>query len=168
MKKQLKSIFHLFACGTLLLNVACKKQTYRSESKDTSLLISPNLNGQEQTMLGSWVLKKTETYEVSGVDSNGVYLCSLVSTENCDSVCKMEFKDECATKNCDSFRGIGVIGGCDANASLSWRAKQTGELEIISGSTYDIVYANKDSMALSNVYAKDILTLRSIFYYKRK
>jgi hypothetical protein len=163
--RYVSSAFYLLVCGTLVVSVACKKQTNQSGSS----VNTSGLNAQEHTLAGKWALKKSETYEIMGIDSTGQYLCTLIGSSTCDSICMIEFKNEQACPSyCPEFKGAGSIGGCDPNTFFIWKAKQLNKLEIGSGSFYDIVYLSHDSVAFSNVYKKDILTLKSVVFYKRK
>jgi len=163
--RYLSTAFYLVVCSTLLVSVACKKPT----DQPTPSVNTSGLNVQEQALVGKWTLKKSETYEIAGIDSTGQYLCTLVGSSTCDSTCILEFKNVNASpSNCQGLKGLDSIGGCDSNASFIWKAKQPKKLEISTGSLYDIIYLSHDSAAFSTVYRKDILTLKSVFYYKRK
>lgn len=155
-----KSILSLLLCSVLLLNSACKKNQ-----------VEPNfneLNAQESRIFGKWLLKKTDTYEVSGADSSGQYQCTLITSDSCTSNCPVEFENQhSGNLYAQNFIGKGSVGGCDEKAIFIWNAKQQNKLDVNSGTVYDIVYLSADSIAFSNVYLKDILKLKSVFYYKR-
>ncbi len=134
----------------------------------TQVVTPISMTAQEQALVGKWALKKSEKYEISGIDSAGQYICTLISSSTCDSLCAIEFKKVYRSPPYVlDFYGIGSIGGCDPSASFVWKAKQVNKLEIGSGSFYDIVYLTQDSLAFSTVYVIDILKLKSIVYYKR-
>jgi hypothetical protein len=162
-KKSNTKTFLLFICSVILLTVSCKK----SASTQSNTQNTQQLNTQEQTLVGKWSLKKNETYEITGIDSTGQYICSLIGGSDCDSTCNIIFKSEYSKPVYPELKGNGVIGGCDSTTAFIWKAKQAKQIEINSGSFYDIVYLTNDSVALSNVYTKDILKLKSIAYYKR-
>ena len=167
--RYLNAVFYLLACSTLLLIAGCEKSPNQTQPGNPSSANTPNLNAQEKALIGKWALKKSETYEISGVDSTGQYLCTLIGSSTCDSTCILEFKNEFWSPQYQlEFKGIGSIGACDSTSSFLWKAKQLNKLEIGSGSLYDIVYLSHDSVAFSNVYTRAILTLKSIVYYKRK
>jgi hypothetical protein len=160
-KLNAKAFLHLFICSVILLTVSCKK------SPSTQSQSTRQLNAQEQALVGKWSLKKSETYEITGTDSSGQYICSLIGNSDCDSTCNVIFKSEYNKPVYPELKGNGVIGGCDSTTAFIWKSKQVKQLEINTGNFYDIVYLSKDSVAFSNVYTKDILKLKSIAYYKR-
>ena len=154
----------LLICGTLLLSSGCDKTDKTGDSHP----YTPQLNAQEHSLVGKWHLKKSETYEVFGVDSTGQYICNLIGSSACDSGCKIEFKAVYKFPPFGpDFKGAGDIGGCDSIKTFMWKVKQPNKLETVPGNFYNIIYLTKDSIAFSNVYVKDILTLKSVFYYKR-
>lgn len=160
--------FYLIICSILLLIVACRKADQLNSSQSLPGG-APQLNPQEQTLIGRWDLKRSETYEITGVDSSGQYVDVLIGSSECDSVCGIEFKNEYSwPPNKQELKGRGSIGGCDSTVVFSWKAKQAGKLETAAGISYDILYLANDSTAFSCVYTKDILTLRSVMYYKKK
>ncbi|MGZ3864618.1 MAG: hypothetical protein ACXVPN_15175 [Bacteroidia bacterium] len=153
----------LITVAILLLLTSCKKE---------SLSVKQNTNTQlsetEQNLLGKWQLTKNEIYEIDGVDSVGQYICSLISTENCDSVCGLQFKSGFIPQiHALQLTGFGSIGACDSINQFSWNANQQNVLEISSANKYNILYLTDDSAAFSRVYIKDILQLKSVAYYKR-
>ncbi|HXB42185.1 MAG TPA: hypothetical protein VNZ49_16710 [Bacteroidia bacterium] len=164
-RKRYKNLFSgLLICGTLLLNSGCDK----TDKTGVSHLYTPQLNAQEHSLVGKWYLKKSEAYEVFGVDSTGQYICNLIGSSASASVCKIEFKAEYKFPPFGpDFTGAGDIGGCDSTKTFIWKLKQANKLETGFGNFYDIIYLTKDSTAFSKIYIKDILTLKSVFYYKR-
>jgi len=156
--KQKRNFLYALICATLFLGAGCEKSFQMNARKASSPPI-PLLTAQEQALVGKWNLQGTETYEIAGVDSAGQYLCYLIGSASCDSVCPIELKN--------LLTGSGSIGGCDLYASFTWQAKQAGKLLTGSGTTYDILYLSNDSVAFSNVYTLDVLKLKSVAYYKR-
>lgn len=165
-KKQLinlnsKKHFLIAVAGFILL-YGCSK------THEPSLSSSPALNAQEQALLGSWQLTKSETYEITGQDYNGQYQGSLIGSSVCDSTCKVEFKNEFyGVLFAGEYKGHGTIGGCSSATTFVWQAKATGKLQTGNGITYDIDVLNADSMVISNYYTSDVLKLRSVLHYKR-
>ena len=152
MKRNAKAIVLLLS-SCLLLNAGCEKTQQAANNP------SPQLNAQEQALVGKWHLQRSEIYEITGQDSSGQYTGELISASVYNANCKMEFKPE--------YKGMGSFGNCDTSAYFAWKAKQAKKLEIGPGNFYDIVYLTNDSAAFSKYYVDDILKLRSVLYYKR-
>lgn len=170
MKKHLTSTLCFLAAGALLLTIhGCEKSEKPRPAQEANQTVNAiPLNAQEQALLGKWKLKKTETYEVTGVDSNGQYTGSIISNSTCSSICKIEFKNEYWwSPYAPECKGVGSIGACDSTATFIWKAKQQKKLELNSGIMYDIVYVTPDSIALSYFHEKDILKLKEVYYYKK-
>ncbi len=158
------TFFYLLICGSLLTLMACKK----SEQADAGSIPAPELNAQENTLIGKWALKKSETYEIAGVDSTGQYVCTLIGSSVCNSVCNIQFKNQyCWPIHNQELKGVGILGDCNPTAVFSWKATQPNKLETGIGNFYDIVYLSNDSVAFSDIYVKDILTLKTIMFYKK-
>jgi hypothetical protein len=83
------TIFKILTGATMVLSTSCEKTDRPPINQNRS-----QLSAQEQTLIGKWSLKKNETYEIVGVDSTGQYICTLIGESMCDSVCKLEFKNE--------------------------------------------------------------------------
>jgi hypothetical protein len=152
------TLFYLFIGGVAIIAMGCKKPSTAPVS------VPQLLNNQEQMLTGKWNLKRAETYEVSGIDSTGQYICDLIGSSTCSSSCKIEFKNEYFGA---MYKGVGSMGGCDSTTSFGWKVKQPNKLETSFGNFYDIIYMTKDSAAFSTIYIKGILTLKTIIYYRR-
>lgn len=157
-------ILLLVTVAILLLITSCKKTpSPKNQNKDIM-----QLTNTEQTLLGKWQMTKNETYEVDGIDSSGQYICSLISIQNGDSTCSLQFKHTYNPQLLDKqLTGIGSIEECDPNQLFLWNARQQNKLEILLGHSYELIYLNSDSVAFSRVYTKDILQLKSVVSYKR-
>jgi len=143
----------LLLISGILLAAGCEK------SQPTPNNQVPQLNAQEQALVGKWYLQRSEIYEITGQDSSGQYLGPLISSSVYDPNCKMELKKD--------YKGLGSFGNCDTSANFAWKAKQLNKLEIGPGNFYDLVYLTADSAAFSKFYIEDILKLKSVLYYKR-
>src|SRR5438309_12093299 len=84
----LKTFICPLICGTLILSAGCTKK------EPAPVIGSVSMNSQEQALVGKWALKKTETYEITGTDSVGHYLCNLIASSTCDSSCKITFNSD--------------------------------------------------------------------------
>lgn len=150
------------ACGVLLLFLGCEKKpnTAADEHRNTT-----TLNVQEQKLLGTWQLVRTNLYEITGVDSSGAYTGALVGSAACDSNCQMRLTSTPAAES-DWLNGTGAPGTCDATPVL-WNARQPSVLTIRYKQDYDIITLGVDSLTLSYVYVSDVLKLKSVLFYGR-
>ena len=157
-KWNFKRALMLIIGGSWLALSGCEKKaiTTASATQDQS----PSV--QEQTLFGTWVLKKKDTYEISGTDSSGQYICNLVGSANYDDSCKVEFGREV---NGLQYKARGTMAGCGAG-EFSWEAETKGKL-LASGATYDIVSLLKDSASFSLIYTNGVLKLKEVVFYKR-
>jgi hypothetical protein len=158
--KKAKTLFFLAICSILIS--ACQKTAMNSSDYT-------QLSEEERALLGKWNLERTETYEISGIDSTGQYICDLIGLTFYNTPCFIEFKiAEQHLLSYPQLLGKGLIGDCDSTASFSWIARQHKLQVIGNNGSYHIDYLQRDSAALSYVHQKDILKLRSVFYYKRR
>lgn len=147
------------ACGLTLLFLGCEKPSLPAACDGPP---AP-LTAQEQKLVGKWQLLRTDVYEISGVDSAGNYICSLVGSSSCDSVCVTTLTDQ--RLSAQQLRCFGSPGTCDGSA-LAWQAAQPNEL-VVNNQSFQVLCLAADSAVFTTVYVSDVLKLKSVLFYKR-
>lgn len=153
-----KNYLVLLIGATSILLSACEKKTLSSNGIPSGK--SPSV--QENILFGTWKIKKKDTYEITGVDSSGQFICNLVGSANYADSCQVEFRTDV---NGLQYKANGTMAGCGAG-EFSWEAGTKDKL-LAAGTTYDIIYLSKDSAGFSNVFNSGILKLKEVVFYKR-
>ena len=146
--------------GVLLLFLGCEKQEMPPvKSNETT-------SASDLRLLGQWQLRQVNSYEISGTDSSGAAVCTLIGSEIPDSACISRFMIDAYTAAPGYHKALGSIAGCNSIA-FAWRTITPDLLETSDGASYLVTKCSADSLVLEWTMKKDILRLKQEAVYSR-